>query len=253
MAQTRFLLLSAPRTGSSMVQSGLSQLPFVMCFRAVFSEKGWHKEGEVTGLLRDEHLLRRLPQWKEASSRFNKPSAFLNELYKTSRGFRHIGIKHHYTNKDIDVDVLIEQPGVKIIVLSRENALASYSSKLLVQATGQGAANARNVAKGLTQIAQSKVLFDADLFETHLQRRRSARKRLIQRLRASSFIEVDYVEARKEAGMRLICGFLDIEATYRGFGTAKRHTDDIVGRFENTGDVLSYIRKNRLEHWATER
>ena len=66
-------------------------------------------------------------------------------------------------------------------------------------------------------------------------------------------LEIDYVEARKDAGMAKIAKFLKISPA--GFGaprTAKRNSDNIVSRFKNRDDVLAYLDEHGLEHWAKE-
>jgi len=247
-AKVLFVVLSMPRTGSSMLTERLSTHRAVRCFPAIFSATGWY-DGRPTGRtglmswIRDNMD----PEWEDQTRRITLPGKILQEILVKNTDKTAVGFKHHLSApREITNFVLGLQR--RKILLTRNNYLAAYSSQKITELTGQGAVRAQPDAT----VIKARAHFDPDEFRAFCTNREThyaeARARAV-----GLTLEIDYVDARTEAGMARIAKFLKIDP--RGFGppkTAKRNSDNIASRFQNRDDALAYLREHDLEDWAKE-
>lgn len=231
-----------------MVTERLSTHSDIRCFPAIFSATGWY-DGRPTGKgglmswIRDNMD----PEWEEYSRRIALPGKLLQEILAKNGEKSAIGFKHHLSAPREVTDFVLGLQRRKV-VLTRNNYLAAYSSHKIAELTGQGAVRAQPAA----QVIRAHVHFDVREFQAFCAARAShyadARSRAV-----GLMLDIDYVEARTDAGMAKIARFLKIDP--RGFGppkTAKRNSDNIVSRFVNNDEVAAYLREHSLEHWARE-
>src|ERR1700733_11668795 len=91
-----FVVLSMPRTGSSMLTERLSTHRAVRCFPAIFSATGWY-DGRPTGKgglmswIRDNMD----PEWEDYARRLALPGKLLQEMLAKSADKSAIGFKNH--------------------------------------------------------------------------------------------------------------------------------------------------------------
>lgn len=240
----RFVVLSMPRTGSTMLTQRLSTHRDVRCLPAIFSTAGWPREvahGEGVFAWIRNHVD---PEWDELSRRLGQPKKLIRHITGLSADKKAIGFKHHLDESPVN-DVLLES-GLRKVILTRNNLLAAYSSHKVAASTGQGSAR-----PGQT-IVRTTVAFDAVEFTRFVARR----NRLYEYAREKSSnrcMEIDYTVVRTDAGISETARFLGVDPA--GFGpaqTAKRNSDDIVSRFENPQAVHSYLTEKGLTHWEVE-
>ena len=187
------------------------------------------------------------PAWEDQARRLALPGKLLQEILAKNTEKSAIGFKHHLSGAREISDFVLGLQRRKIL-LTRNNYLAAYSSQKIAELTGQGAVRALSDAP----IIKARAQFDAAEFRAFCTTRTS----LYAEARTHAVglsLEIDYVDARKDAGMAKIARFLKIDP--RGFGqprTAKRNSDDIVSRFLNKDDVLAYLREHGFEHWTVE-
>ncbi len=243
-----FVVLSMPRTGSSMLTERLSTHKAVRCFPAIFSATGWY-DGRPTGSgglmswIRDNMD----PAWEEHARRLALPGKLLQEILTKSAEKSAIGFKHHLSAPREITDFVLGLQRRKIL-LTRNNYLAAYSSQKIAELTGRGAARANEDAAAIT----ARIPFDAGEFRAFCAAR-NAHYAQARTHAAGLTLEIDYVEARKDGGMAKIARFLKIDP--RGFGaprTAKRNPDNILSRFLNKDEATAYLREHELEEWAKE-
>jgi hypothetical protein len=242
----KFVVLSMPRTGSSMLTQWLSTHKDVRCLPAIFSDAGWpskNARGEgALGWIRGNIA----PEWDNLALRLAKPTKLLREIVAKSADKAAVGFKHHIGADEITEPILGRGAGTRKIILTRNNLLAAYSSHKVAAATGQGAARVGQ------SIARATVAFRPEEFSRFVAKRRTLYGHVREQAR-KPMMEIDYTMVRTEAGIAEIGRFLGVDPT--GFGpqqTAKRNSDNIVSRFSNPDQVMSYLRDHRLEAWATE-
>jgi hypothetical protein len=247
-AKVLFVVLSMPRTGSSMLTERLSTHDTVRCFPAIFSATGWY-DGRPTGnggllsWIRDNMD----PEWEDQARRLALPGKLLQEIVAKNADKTAVGFKHHLSAPREITDFVLGLQRRKIL-LTRNNYLAAYSSQKITEMTGQGAVRAQPDAT----VIKARAHFEPDEFQAFCSNREShyaeARTRVV-----GLTLEIDYVEARTDTGMTRIARFLKIDPN--GFGpprTAKRNSDNIMSRFQNRDEVIAYLRDHDLEHWANE-
>jgi hypothetical protein len=133
--------------------------------------------------------------------------------------------------------------------LTRNNLLAAYSSQKVVELTGQGSIRVRRSAELVT----ARVNFDEREFSIFCANRKALYAGARAQIKGRK-LEIDYVEARTDAGMARIADFLEIDPKdFRAAKTVKRNSDDILSRFENAAEVSTYLHENALQDWATEK
>jgi hypothetical protein len=242
----KFVILSMPRTGSSMLTQWLSTHKDVRCLPAIFSDAGWPPKdarGEgALGWIRT-HVA---PEWDKLELRLAKPTKLLREIVAKSADKAAVGFKHHLGADEITEPILGRGAGTRKIILTRNNLLAAYSSHKVAAATGQGAARVGQ------SIARATVPFRPEEFSRFIAKRRELYGHAREQAR-KPMMEVDYTMVRTEAGIAQIGQFLGVDP--EGFGrqqTAKRNSDDIVSRFSNPEVVMNYLRQHGLERWTTE-
>jgi hypothetical protein len=230
-----------------MLTRWLSTHKAVRCLPAIFSASGWPRTTKAYGKSAWGWIRGNIsPDWDDLSLRLAKHTKLLNEIGAKSSDKAAVGYKHHIAIGDITETILARGPGTRKIILTRNNFLAAYSSHKVADTTGQG------FVKAGRAIARATVDFDPEEFS------RFAAKRLklgefAREMAREPLMEIDYTMARIEAGMAQIGRFLGVDPT--GFGpqqTAKRNSDDIVSRFSNPDLVVTYLREQGLEDWATE-
>jgi hypothetical protein len=240
----RFVVLSMPRTGSTMLTQWLCTHKDVRCLPAIFSEAGWPRQ-EVHGDGVFAWIRRNIdPEWDDVARRLARPQRLIRHIIARSPDKTAIGFKHHLDESPVN-DFLLGS-GLRKIILTRNNLLAAYSSHKVAASTGQGSARPGHT------ILRTLVTFDPREFARFIARR----NRLYEYAREKSqnrCMEIDYTVVRTESGIAGIGPFLGVDST--GFGpqkTAKRNSDDIVSRFANPELVRRYLTDNGLAHWASE-
>src|SRR5580704_16984935 len=137
-AKILFVVLSMPRTGSSMLTERLSTHSAVRCFPAIFSAAGWY-DGRPTGKgglmswIRDNMD----PEWEDHVRRTTLPGKLLQEILTKNTDKSAIGFKHHLSAPREITDFVLGLQRRKIL-LTRRNYLAAYSSQKIAELTGQG-------------------------------------------------------------------------------------------------------------------
>lgn len=240
----RFVVLSMPRTGSTMLTQRLSTHRDVRCLPAIFSTAGWPREvarGDGVFAWIRNHVD---AEWDELSRRLAQPKRLIRHVVERSADKAAIGFKHHLDESPVN-DLLLES-GLRKVILTRNNLLAAYSSHKVAASTGQGSAR-----PGQT-IVRTTVVFDPAEFTRFVTRRNRLYEYARQKSR-NRCMEIDYTVVRTDAGISATARFLGVDPA--GFGpaqTAKRNSDDIVSRFENPQAVRSYLAEKDLTHWEVE-
>ncbi len=125
---TRFVILAAPRTGSNLLCTLLNSHPQVLCHHEVFNPNGVFTARDYQGKgLSVESL-----QQRDAN-----PLGFLDRVWQSGTDSMCVGFKWtRGQNQDVLKSVL-EDCGVKKIVLHRRNRIKTFVSEKIAQQTQQ--------------------------------------------------------------------------------------------------------------------
>jgi LPS sulfotransferase NodH len=247
----RFVILTAPRSGSNMLVGLLEQHPGVRCFGELMRQTpAWYATGEreprpesvlhVFGALRD--------RYPDDDARYADPYGFVEAAYATSPGGSHYGFKLHLHQQPGFVDRLVADRRYRLILLRRENVLAQYSSEKIAERTGQGAARVGD------RVEQVKVRFDEDDFSRYREAWTRAWSRLMDRVRRAGrpALSVGYVELMA-GGVGRVLEHLGLPAGSCGEPITLRRNDPcILNRFENPAEAERVLNRLGAGSWATE-
>lgn len=247
MQQKKFVILTSERTGSSMLCKALDLHDDVKCFGELFnwfhSLPGWF-ETEF-----DKGLDRKFANPKERELGFEY---FLDKL-RTINVVKHFGFKLMLTHhKEVISHLLDKVNGWQIVILYRNNLLAVYGTRLVSRQTQQS-----HVFAGQEKQAKRvRVKFIPEEFEVFKSAEIKRQHAVMEQLQQSgrSFFCIEYLDLCHKEGLTKLGNYLNIEnSTKLQSPLVKRHSWNVLERFENQDDVLLYLKKNDLMHWAEEK
>jgi hypothetical protein len=124
----RFVILAAPRTGSNMLCTLLDSHPDVLCHHELFNPAG-----VFTALdLRDGGL-----DLGGVEERDGDPLGFLDRVWASHLGHAVVGFKMTHRQNEAVFAAVLRDPGVRKIVLRRDNRVRTYVSRLVAEQTGR--------------------------------------------------------------------------------------------------------------------
>ena len=239
MADTRFVLVATPRTGSTLLGDMLNSHKDIFCDNELFNPhqicRYGFNETAIRGLrYRNAQPLR---FWKEF---------FFSEFAgrQKSIGFNFM-LGHNYEI----LDRIFEDKDLKIIFLSRENKLAQYSSFQIALSTQSWSRR-----EGVPDSRDNKRLlrFDFRQFEQWLQGEMTYEYLFLRMLETleRKHIRLEYQRILQQDSHELICEHLDVEPMPLKTVLAKQNENRVTDRFENPDDVSSYLELIGKEHWG---
>jgi hypothetical protein len=240
----RFVIIAAPRTGSSHLSSLLYRHPAICCHGELFNPNRVHfrsaaHKGDSEGKQRLERELREL--------RSTDSSAFLERIYTLDDGRAHVGFKIFSNHHPKMLKMLLMNEAIAKIVLYRANVLARFASMLAAKSSKTwGPAPERPLVE-----------FDAEQFTENMNEYVSYFKRVLKLLNTSGqryfFIRSD--ELNNELRIAQLLSFLDADLSVSEIPSGKsreRGLSAIVERFSNPEEVTRFLEEHRLMHWTYE-
>lgn len=125
---TRFVVLAVPRTGSNLLCTLLDSHPEIVCHHEVFNPRGiflavsQRDRAETLGSIED---------------RDRDPLGFLERVWQTGQGEGFVGFKWTRGQNPLVLRQVVEDPGVKKIVLGRRGRIKTYVSEQIAKVTDQ--------------------------------------------------------------------------------------------------------------------
>lgn len=247
---SRFVIITAQRSGSNMLTSLLDDHPQIACWGELMRPTPrWMRKQGYRGALK---VLDRLDaRYRDDSVRFAYPYDFVESVYglPPASGAEAVGFKLHIDQHREFLERLIDDPAYKLVILQRENVLAQYSSWLIAEETGQG-----NARKG-DAIKRARVHFGRRQFRGYvnrMQRHFEWTRSAIEKTGKSPF-ELRYTQLNDPARLAELIAFLGGDSSIVPEpSTAKRNPSDILDRFDNPGEVERELKRMGCPHWVTE-
>ena len=240
----RFLIVAAPRTGSSHLCDLLNGQPDILCNGEVFHpRKAYVRWPRVPGR---KQTIQELEQLRERDA-----VEFVEHIFATDFGRSHVGFKMFDGHHDSILEQLIDSRDVRKIVLYRRNVLANYSSKLLASASGKWDHRNNEPVQ-----EQRKVRFNAKQFVKFHNKYVEYYGRVLARLNESQqcFWLHNYEDINSNHLFAGLVGFIGGKASSISLESKHRRQNsaDIVSRFVNPDAVERFMSACRLQHWAHE-
>jgi len=240
----KFAILTMGRTGSYMLTSFLNNQPGVTCFGEMFKRNPLYDFDHL-------NLLDQLePCFHELDYRQTHYRAYLDRFLSIPPENEMVGFKLIIAQHRGVLEHVINSDEYAIVLLYRENALASYSSKLVANATGQA------VAKKGDPIKKATIQFERKDFERYWKRRQgfydSARELLA--VKGKDYLDIEYSRAMSKPGLEDLVIFLtgsNVDIRH-AVGTEKRNPGAILDRFENRQEVENFLVEVDRLNWITE-
>lgn len=197
---TRFVIFASPRCGSNWLCSLLDSHPDIMCHHELFNPDGIHLsrtlrlKGDVLGGL---------------AARQKAPLELLARAWSTTKCYRAVGFKLNLGQSETVFNHVISDPGIRKIILSRNNRIRSYVSEIIAEKTNVW----ESFPDSETVVDPGPQHIDvADLFQ-RVQRNREYYRDVRRRIDAAgqSALSVSYEDlGDRETGRKLL-RFLDVD------------------------------------------
>lgn len=126
---TRFVILCFGRTGSNWLCQLLNSHPSILCHGELFNPAGC---GWTGGNLANARLA---SAWTE-TGRDQDPEAFIEAVFDDHRGHEAVGFKLLNWHQPGLLRDLVREPGVRKVVLRRENRVRAFVSRTRAELTG---------------------------------------------------------------------------------------------------------------------
>lgn len=244
----RFVIVAAPRTGSSHLVTQLSAHPDIFCNGNSLHPKqmwlSWPKE-DLTPSVKSE-----LAELRKRDS-----TAFLERLYSAGYGRSHVGFKIFDRQNNAALRKLLKKRNVRKIVLYRKNVLANFASALAARTNKEW-----SVKEGCLVAQAPQVRFGEQEFIRFHNRYVNFYSDVFNRLSRyhEPFHFIEYLDINEPllfAGLVNFIGAdpakLDKPAPLRA-PHAKQNSPDILSRFENPDEVATFLERRGLQHWSHE-
>jgi hypothetical protein len=242
----RFVIIAAPRTGSSQLTVRLREHPDVLCHGEVFHRKNLYVYWPKRDLTDDVKM--ELSALRQAD-----PDALLERVLSANYGRSCVGFKIFFGQCDPVLDTILDDPAIRKVVLFRRNVLANYSSALAASRSGSW-----STKEDLDPSSSHKVKFKAEQFIRFHNDYVGSFRNVIDRLNTGREpYHLIYYEDINDAHMfASLISFIGTDPR-QSRKTERRHlkkqsSPDILSRFSNPDEVAAFVNRYRLTHWMYE-
>jgi LPS sulfotransferase NodH len=234
----RFVIFAAPRTGSNLLCGLLNSHPNIVCHHGLFNPDGVHYALDH----RDGSL-----DFGSRGERDRDPAVFLDQVWRNALGMAAVGFKFNHGEDDLALQLLIRDPLVRKILLSRGNRVRAYVSALEAAATGQWESyGVADVIRGRQAVHVDpaglwKYVNASDDFYASLRESLSTTRQ--------SFFSVDYESLGSPVEMGKLLRFLDMGACRLTLTAPsyKRGSQDLNDLVVNFAELAAALRGSALE------
>jgi len=237
MSVTRFTLLSAARSGTSLVMRTLETHPDIWAAGEIFhSNPEWHLPPELT--VPDQIRIRDID-----------PTNFVDKVFLFGATKKATGFKMWYDQNPVAAEYVLKNPDIKKIILSRTNKLATYSSGFAAEKSGIWNVH----AKDANNYVPPYVFFSEESFDKHVAHH-EALFNLYRNGSVGDVLNLTYSELTR-SGCGRILTFLGVSEIEIKPQTHRLLSENILDRFhpEARDRVVRHLTKiGRLEWLEAE-
>jgi LPS sulfotransferase NodH len=234
-------IISAPRSGSNYLCDLLNSHSRVSCYGELF-----HPD-EVPVYFKKFFSRRRIFTLNDREA---DPSKFFNDVMKMtikkSPKLRMVGSKLLLNDYQLNAGLeVVSSTCSKIILLSRENKLAWYSSLKIATETGVWVSDKVVMAK------QKKIIFDAAEYQQYLTNQARLLSKVNDGLRRHQIepYVLTYENLTQPKAFNDVLSYLNLPVEALKTKLLKQNTNSIIDRFDNPELVYQYAKQNHLLDW----
>ena len=232
-----FVIVGRPRTGTTFLRRTLTTHPDVVCHGELFAAK-------FLGVARP--LLVSCGLDFDIERRNANPVAFLDAILACYDD-KWVGFKLLLGQQDVVMNE-VSRRGWPMIVLRRDNLLASYSSGLIVKATGQAHAYPN------AEIKRATVEFVRAEFDRFIRRENDNWQLFFEKwCPRNDLLNLEYREIAFGDGLKRVLEFLGAKPSDLTPGLQKRNPDDMLARFVNPEAVVAHLQDIGHTEWLCEK
>lgn len=237
----RFVIVSAARSGSSLLTATLDLHPRILCHGEIFHAKI------------DRHVRADALAATGAALRDADPLGFALGILAFREGEHAVGFKMWRLQSPDVCDALLADPDVLKIILERQNGLAAYSSAQLAKRSGVWNLGVRPRPDMLASARSARSRFDADEFLRFLARRDAMFEQYREAARGP-VLDITYTALAGPGGFEPVFDFLGVKRMRTPQQKSRIHSADILDRFEPRARADAETALHRLGRldWAYE-
>ncbi len=236
---TRFVILAAPRTGSNLLCTLLNSHPEVLCHHELFNPNGIFYALEY----RDGTL-----DLGSMEVRDREPFAFLQRVWEHPQGASCVGFKMTRGQDAAVMKGLIEDAGVRKILLYRRNRLKTFISEQLARQTDRWEVYTRSELAPVTP----RLHVDIEAFKAHCGLNNGFYRGIEQALESAGqrWVETAYEDILTAPEHVRLLEYLGVEATGVKLtqSSIKQNNKDLRTHIENFQELERAFRGS--EHLA---
>lgn len=236
---TPFVILAAPRTGSNLLCTLLNSHPDVLCHHEIFNPRGIfyaldRRDGSISLGSLDE--------------RDRDPLGFLERVWRWPGGYPFVGFKMTRGQCDAVLESVIEDRGVRKILLRRRNRLKTFVSEVIALETDQWEA----YEPGALTVKPPKISIAVDQLRAHAQLNDDFYRRIARALENSgqTGLEVFYENVLSQAEQADILRFLGVAPVGSGLqpSSLKQNPLDLRCVIENFSELDARLEGSEFHH-----
>ncbi len=213
----RFVILAAPRSGSNMLCTMLNSHPDILCHHEVFNPRGIFYALE----LRDSDF-----SLGDITSRDAQPVAFLDKLWRHNIGHQYVGFKMTHWQNPEALQILLDDPGIKKIVLRRNNRIKTHVSRLIAEQrdTWEDYSSSEHPGLPLTQVT-----LNLDELYQEIELNNSYYAEICAQISQSgqTYCLLEYETASSATSQHKVLRFLDLDFHPLQITSRKQNADDL--------------------------
>ena len=126
--QVRFVVLATPRSGSNWLCSLLNSHPAILCHHEIFNPEGVHYALSARGGELD---------FGSVAQRDREPLQVMERVWTETLGHQVVGFKISRGQSQAVLDAVLEDRGVRKLLLGRNNRIRSFVSERIAEITGE--------------------------------------------------------------------------------------------------------------------
>jgi LPS sulfotransferase NodH len=239
----RFAVLAAPRTGSNWLCSMLDSHPEILCHHELFNPAGIHVALSWRGGAVDVDAV-----LGTQAERDRAPLAFLDRAWSQPRGCRAVGFKLNRGQNEAAFTAVLADPGVRKILLRRDNRLKTFVSERIAARTGLWESYPDSPRSG----EQVRIRVDLGELRRHIDENRAYYESLTAELAGQDVLALRYedlvdVPAQPAEAWRPVFDFLGVGAAELKAETRKQNATDLRQIILNFAEVAAALRGTELE------
>ncbi|WP_105167583.1 hypothetical protein [Pseudoalteromonas sp. T1lg23B] len=224
----RFVILSAPRSGSNMLCTMLQSHPDILCHHEIFNPNGLFYALPLRG---GEFSVA-----NDIRHRDSHPLSCLERIWQSDLGHKAVGFKMTHCQNQTVFSRLLHDSSIKKIILERRNQLKVHVSKLLAEQSGVW----ENYG-GLPPQTRCQVKVDIQQLQTDIALNKSYYQHIRDTLHTSGqeWCEVEYEAINTSSQQRIVLEFLNMSQAPLVAQSRKQTPRDLSEVIANYQELLS--------------